>query len=227
MIRDNLEKLRKEISDICHSCGRNPDDVKLLAVSKYKPEAMVKEAFNSGQIDFGENIIQEVSKKAENLKSMNLNWHIIGSVQTNKVKYITSFCNLLHSLDRTSLADALQKRLEFEGAEMNCLIQVNTSGEESKSGVEPKDLTNFAKYTSGLDRIKVKGLMTIAENTKDANAIRDNFRKLKNLFDDLKQEKLSNIKMQELSMGMSGDYKIAIEEGATIIRIGSKIFGTR
>ncbi len=226
-IEKNLELLSNGISAACAACGRNPSEVTLVAVSKTKPASMIISAHGAGQTDFGENYVQELERKYAILKEADINWHVIGPVQTNKVKYITRICHLLHSLDRETLADALQKRLAAENGTINALIQVNTSGEESKSGVTPQKLPALAEYISRLPNIKVKGLMTISENEADENIVRGNFRQLRELFNELKQRPYENFDMQHLSMGMSGDYKIAIEEGATILRIGSAIFGSR
>lgn len=226
-IKLNLENLKTDISQICKSCGRDSAEIKLVAVSKTKPVELIKQAYECGVKDFGENYIQEAETKSEQLKDLDINWHVIGPVQTNKVKHITRFCSLLHSLDREALAEALQKRLEFENKTIDALIQINTSGEATKSGISPEKLFELAKYISTKDRIKIKGLMTIAENTDDENSIRRNYKQLKQLFNELKVIHYTNFDLKELSMGMSSDYKIAIEEGATLIRIGSTIFGAR
>lgn len=229
-IPQHIETLRKDISKICFDAGRNSDEIKLVAVSKTKPVEDIETALAAGITDFGENYIQEAFDKYEKLteKIAPAQLHFIGSVQTNKVKFLTKFCYLLHSLDRESLAKELDKRLKFENKIMDCLIQVNTSGEVTKSGIVPEKTINLAEIISEkYQNIKVKGLMTIAENSDSENSIRENFRELKNIFNQLKNFNLPNIEMRELSMGMSNDYKIAIEEGATILRIGSLIFGQR
>lgn len=229
-IETNLNNIRQSIEETCLKNKIAPSDVKLIAVSKRKPTKMILDAHKSGHIDFGENNVQEAKTKYEEISAAGINdikWHIIGHLQTNKVKYITKFCHLLHSLDRESLADALQKRLEHDETTMNCLIQVNTSKEDSKSGISTEEAIEFAKYVSQKDRIFVKGLMTIAENSEDEEAIRSNFRELKNLSQQISELNLPNFDMKELSMGMSKDYQIAIAEGATLIRVGSAIFGER
>ena len=227
LISQNIEQLKKDIADICKSYGRKPSEIKVVAVSKTKPVEMIKQAYQTGIHDFGENYVQEADQKYQLLKETGIKWHFIGPIQTNKVKYLTKSCNLLHSLDRKSLADALNKRLESEGKNLDCLIQVNTSGETTKSGVHPDKLFELAEHISKLGRLKVRGLMTIAENTSDEKSIRENYKLLKKLLKELKVKDYANFYPKELSMGMSGDYKIAIEEGATIIRIGSTIFGKR
>ncbi len=226
-ISQNIEKLRKDIKDVCNKIGRNSDEIKLVAVSKTKPIEDIEGAFAAGITDFGENYIQEAFEKYESLNK-NAKLHFIGSVQTNKVKYLTKFCYLLHSLDRESLAKEIDKRLKLENKTMDCLIQVNTSGEVTKSGIAPEKAFELAEIISQkYSNIKIKGLMTIAENSDSENSIRENFMELKNIFNQLKNLNLPNIEMKELSMGMSSDYKIAIEEGATILRVGSLIFGER
>lgn len=225
-IEQNINDLQSKIQDFTTK-SEFSTNVTLIAVSKTKPIEDIKAAYACGIKNFGENYIQEAFEKAEILKELHLNWHFIGAVQTNKVKFLTKFCYLLHSLDRVSLADALQKRLQFENKKMNCLIQVNTSGESTKSGISPQELDDFANYVSKLDRLNIIGLMTVAENSEDKNAIRQNFKQLKNLFEEVKNKNYPNFNMQYLSMGMSGDYDIAIEEGSNMLRIGSTIFGLR
>lgn len=225
-IEFNFSNFKKNLKYHCERFGGD-NDLTIVAVSKTKPIEDIKTAYKLGIKDFGENYIQEAFEKAEILKELKINWHFIGSVQTNKVKYLTKFCYLLHSLDRVSLADALQKRLQFENKKMNCLIQVNTSGESTKSGVSPDEFFDFANYLSKLDSLNILGLMTVAENSDNKHIIGQNFRLLKSFFEDLKSKNYSNFNMKYLSMGMSGDYDIAIEEGSNMLRIGSTIFGAR
>ncbi len=227
-IKNNIIKLKQDLNSICAECGRNPHEIEIIAVSKTKPVEMIKQAYEAGINNFGENYIQEAIEKAGVLSEYKyINWHFIGNLQSNKVKYLTQFCTMFHSLDRFSLAEALHKRLEQENKSMDVLIQVNTSGEKTKSGVAIENALELAKQVSTLNRLRIRGLMTIAENSEDENAIRKNYRDLKKLFDELKSLDLPHSEIHYLSMGMSGDYKIAIEEGATMIRIGSNIFGAR
>lgn len=230
MISENIHKLKMQIAEICQINGKKPEEITLVAVSKTKPISSIIEAISFGQIDFGENYIQEAVEKYEELTKINARaqLHFIGALQTNKVKYLTKFCYLFHGLDRQSLAEALDKRLKFESKKMDCLIQINTSGEASKSGVEPDKSIDFVKVISEkYSNIKVKGLMTIAENSEDRAEIRKNFKQLKQIFEEIKILNLPNIEMKALSMGMSSDFDIAIEEGSTMIRVGSAIFGGR
>lgn len=225
-IKRNFEIIKSRIAEAASNVNRNANDVKLIAVSKTKPKEMVEAAYKTGILDFGENKPQEAKQKYSDLKDLNINWHIIGSLQTNKVKMITPFCSLLHSLDRINLADALQKRLEFEDRKLDCLVQVNISGEVSKSGIEPEKVDEFISSLQAYDRLNIKGLMTIAENTDNEQKTRDNFKQMKEIYE-VTQQKKRNLEMKYLSMGMSGDFEIAIEEGANMIRIGSSIFGSR
>lgn len=225
-IQENLKVVNKLIAEAADKSGRNLEDIELIAVSKTKPKELIESAYSLGIKNFGENKPQEAKQKHSNLKDLNINWHIIGSLQTNKVKMITPFCTLLHSLDRESLAEALQKRLEFEDRKLDCLVQVNISGEVSKSGIEPEKVDEFISSLQAYNRLNIKGLMTIAENTNNEQKIRDNFKRMKETYE-VTQQKNNDLEMKYLSMGMSGDFEIAIEEGANMVRIGSSIFGLR
>jgi pyridoxal phosphate enzyme (YggS family) len=204
-------------------------DITLIAVSKTKPTEDIAEVIKCGIFDLGENKVQEALEKAEYFLNHQptIKWHLIGPVQTNKVKYLSKFCHLLHSLDRLELAEAIQKRMEFENKKIDVLIQVNTSFEDTKSGIEPEKAIELIKQISNFDRIKIKGLMTIGKNTDNMSEVRDCFKNLKELFEEAKNLNLANVTMQHLSMGMSSDYEIAIEEGANMLRVGSSIFGER
>ncbi|MDX1949421.1 MAG: YggS family pyridoxal phosphate-dependent enzyme [Rickettsiales bacterium] len=230
MISENLKILKNQIAEICYKISRNPAEVNLIAVSKTKPVSDILDAIKAGQFDFGENYIQEATEKFAELQKINakFNLHFIGNLQSNKVKYLTNFCYLFHSLDRISLAKELNKRLVFENKNLDCLLQINSSNEESKSGCKPEEAIELLKIISNeFQNIKIKGVMTIAENSENPEQIRDNFKLTKEIFEKAKSQNFHNIDMQEISMGMSGDYKIAIEEGATLLRIGSAIFGVR
>lgn len=226
-ISENIANLRTKVKEACKRANRNPDDIKIIAVSKTKPAEYINTAFESGITDFGENYIQEALEKYQ-LLDKKINWHFIGALQTNKVKMLMGFPCFFHSLDRQPLATEIQKRLELDNKHLDCLIQVNTSGESTKSGISPENLIEFAAFISSqCSKIRVKGLMTIAENSDDKTHIRNNFRNLKDLSDKIRSLNLENFDMEELSMGMSEDFEIAIEEGATMIRVGSLIFGKR
>ena len=209
IIKNNLNVLRKGI----------PNNVKLVAVSKTKTEKELLEAYNCGQRIFGENKIQEMSSKSENLPK-DIEWHMIGHVQTNKVKYMAPFVHTIHSVDRIKLLNEIQKQALINDRIIECLIQVRIAEEETKFGILPSELNSIMDKASTFPNIKIKGLMGMASFTSNKEQIRSEFKILANLF------RLNN-KFDVLSMGMSGDYLIAIEEGSNMIRVGSKIFGER
>lgn len=219
MIRDNLNAINANL----------PDTVELIAVSKTKPIADVKEAYNSGHRHFGENKVQELINKAQVLPE-DISWHLIGHLQTNKVKHIVSFIHLIHSVDSFKLLKEINKQAAKHNRVVNCLLQFHIAEESSKYGLELPDASNILDDPefSTLDNINIIGVMGMASFVNDANQIRNEFRSLKNAFDQLKLNYFSNdADFKEISMGMSGDYQLAIEEGSTIIRVGSIIFGHR
>lgn len=226
-ICNNIERIKNNIEKIRQEKGID-QEITLIAVSKTVEPEKVKEAYDCGQINFGENKVQELIRKKDNLKDLNnLNFHMIGYLQSNKVKYLIDNVKLIHSLDRKSLLKELEKKGKSQNYIFNCLIQVNLAKEESKSGIYIEDLDSFLDLIEECNFVKVKGLMMIAPYFDDPNDARDLFKGMKNLFEELKKRKFKNIKMQYLSMGMSHDYEIAIEEGANIVRIGTSIFGKR
>ncbi|MBC2577639.1 YggS family pyridoxal phosphate-dependent enzyme [Peptostreptococcus russellii] len=226
-IAKNLDKVRQNIKDVAQKCGRKPEEILLLGVTKTVDIDVVEEAIELGITDVGENKPQELTRKYEAIGDK-VKWHQIGSLQTNKVKYIIDKVELIHSLDRISLAKEIQKRAEKEDLYINCLVQVNVSKEESKHGIYKEDVENFIREcSSNYDRIKIKGLMTMAPFDASREEIRSVFKDLKDLSVKISDMNIDNVEMKELSMGMSGDYEIAIEEGATIVRIGTSIFGKR
>ena len=196
-----------------------PDNVDIVAVSKTKPINDLKKAYHAGQRIFGENKVQEMVSKFEQLPK-DILWHMVGHLQTNKVKYIASFVNTIHSLDSHKLLKEIQKQAYKHNREIKCLIQIRIANEETKFGIEPSELEEFLNFSKTLPNIKILGLMGMASFTEDKNQIRNEFRSLSNLYNSY-----DNLKV--LSMGMSGDYRIGIEEGSTMVRIGSKIFGER
>lgn len=223
-LKNNLETLQNEVKKICYNSGRNYDDILIVAVSKTFPSEQINELFKFGHADFGENRVQELVEKKEQLSDVPINWHLIGHLQTNKVKYIVSFVKLIHSVDSVKLASEINRQAEKTDKIVDVLVQVNTSDEMQKSGVEVSEAKNLCNEISSFEKIRMRGLMTIGKFTADEEIIRDNFRTLRNLFDDIKGKYDGFV---HLSMGMTSDYKIAIEEGATILRIGSAIFGSR
>ncbi|HRE42198.1 MAG TPA: YggS family pyridoxal phosphate-dependent enzyme [Ignavibacteria bacterium] len=223
-ILNNYSNLTSDIKSICSKCGVDYNDLTLIAVSKTFPSSDIKRLFDFGHKDFGENKVQELIQKNLELKNPDINWHLIGHLQTNKVKYIIDFVHLIHSVDSLKLALEIQKRASAISKVKNILVQVNISNEISKSGVNPSELKKLVKEISYFENIKVIGLMTIGSLTNERNIIRKNFKDMKNLYDELL---IDNSDFKYLSMGMSSDFDIAIEEGANMLRIGSSIFGNR
>lgn len=227
MIIKNIEKIQERIANACKKAGRNPSEVKLLLATKMVSSEDIKIALNYGQTLIGENKIQEVIQKYEDLKEVPHTSHFIGHLQTNKVKYaIKHGISCIQSVDNWDLVLELDKRLSKEEKTMDILIQVNTSFEESKFGLAPENTLEFVKKVSDFKTINIKGLMTIGALSDDHEKVRDCFKRLKHLQQEIKNLNL-NIDIEELSMGMSGDLETAIEEGSTIIRVGSAIFGSR
>jgi len=224
MIENNLKILNNNISRICSNCGRNISEVKLIAVSKTKPISEINEALNYGQVNFGENKAKELKEKSENISRL-INWHFIGHLQTNKVKLVIPFAEYLHSVDSFRLVDEVNKIAIKLNKIQNILVEFNTSGEETKFGLQSfEEGLKLVEYCYEIKNINVSGLMTMAPFTNNESAIRNSFAKLRNY-----RSKLSThgFNLKELSMGMSNDYRIAIEEGSTMIRIGTAIFGNR
>ncbi|HOW59912.1 MAG TPA: YggS family pyridoxal phosphate-dependent enzyme [Candidatus Omnitrophota bacterium] len=219
----NIQELKRSIRETADKAGRDPAGIGLVIVTKTVLPEKILEAYGAGERDFGENRVQEWQDKKETLPT-DIRWHLIGHLQTNKVKYVVGKSTLIHSLDRLELADAIEKQAAGKGiAEVPCLVQVNMSGEESKFGLDPAQVESFMKQITGKSAIKIKGLMTIGPLTEDEARIRDCFRKTRQLFEDLSM-RFREHHWEVLSMGMSADYKIAIEEGANMLRIGSLVF---
>jgi len=214
--------LEEKISKACERAGRKREEVLLLGASKYATVEQIRQAYHCGVKVFGENRVQEFLKKLESLRDLPIDWHFIGRLQTNKVKYIVDKVSLIHSLDRISLADEIDKRAKKVGKVQDVLIEVNLGGEESKGGVHPEELENLFQYTLNLSNLRVLGLMAIPPYMEDPQMVRPYFAKLRQLKEKL--ERLYNVKLPHLSMGMSADFEVAIEEGATIIRLGSALF---
>ncbi len=222
----NIEEVLEKIKKAALKSGRNPDDIKLIAVTKNFDESWIIEAIDAGIKDLGENRVQELLGKYDNIDK-ECNWHLIGHLQTNKVKYIIDKVAMIHSLDSMELAEEIQKRAQKAGRVMDVLVQVNVAEEETKFGISIDDTEAFIRRLSVLPNIKVKGLMTIAPYSDNTDEVRYVFRDLYKKFIDIKQENIDNINMAFLSMGMSNDYETAIEEGANIVRVGTAIFGKR
>lgn len=226
-IAGNLAAIRQRIDAACLKAGREPAAVRLIAVSKTKPASLVREAFESGQIDFGESYVQEFLEKESDpqLASLPIRWHFIGHLQSNKVRSIIGKVALIHGIDRLSTAEELSRRAVQHNMSVEYLLEVNTSGEATKYGLKPEDLTKNAQSFFSLPNITLCGLMTIA--SPDPALARHEFRMLKNLLETLKKIAPDPSRLTELSMGMSQDFEEAVAEGATLIRVGTAIFGWR
>lgn len=220
-VRENFETITREIEKTCKQVGRNADEVKLIAVTKYVSDARVEETIEAGITDFAENRPQNYVERKD--KYSNKTWHLIGSLQTRKVRDVINEVDYFHALDRDSLAKEIGKRAEKE---IKCFVQVNVSGEESKHGLTSEEAIHFIKSLEQYSKIKVVGLMTMAPFVEDEEILRNCFRKLRQLRDKVKGLNISYAPCEFLSMGMSNDYKIAIEEGATHIRVGTALVGS-
>lgn len=225
-IRYNLESIRERIGRTATRSGRKTEDITLIAASKTVAPDRIKRALEAGITDLGENKVQELTEKYDIL-GKRCRWHLIGHLQTNKVKYIIDKVTLIHSVDSIELVKELDLRAGKAGRVVNILVQVNVSGEETKFGIAPDEVRAFLENTAVFTNVKVKGLMTIAPYATDIETIRYVFRDLHKLFIDIRKENIDNIDMDVLSMGMSNDFEIAIEEGSNMVRIGSAIFGER
>lgn len=225
-IKDNLSKVYERIRRAAERAGRDPESIKLVAVTKNVTVDRITEAIKQGVTDIGENRVQELLMKHDAIGSR-CSWHMIGHLQRNKVRQIIDKVTLIHSLDSLELAEEINKRASAANLTVDVLIQVNVAGEESKFGISPGEVPDFARSVSKYPGIRVRGLMTIAPYAENPEEIRWVFRDLKRLAIDMKGENIDNIYMDFLSMGMSNDFEAAIEEGANIVRIGSAIFGKR
>ena len=226
--RRNLTAVHARISSACARSGRNPAEVRLLPVSKTVPEARIRMAYAAGCREFGENKTQEALSKAEAMADLpDLRWSVIGHLQTNKAKIVARFASEFHALDSLRVAEALDRRLQAEGRALDVLVQVNTSGEASKFGLPPEDVAGFLRQLPVFSSLRVRGLMTLALLSADPTRVRPCFIRLRELRGRLRQEAPAGIAMEELSMSLSGDFELAIEEGATVVRVGQAIFGAR
>ncbi|MFV0528108.1 MAG: YggS family pyridoxal phosphate-dependent enzyme [Lachnospiraceae bacterium] len=226
MLSENLQRVEEQVAQACLRAGRARDEVTLLAVSKTKPVEALQEIYNAGVRDFGENKVQEIRDKRPLLPE-DIHWHMIGHLQRNKVKYIADSVTLIHSLDSLRLASSIDQEAAKANRIIPVLIEVNVAAEDSKFGLSPDDTVAFIESISELPHIKISGLMTIAPYVANPEDNRRIFHDLKKLSVDIIGKNINNISMDVLSMGMSGDYQVAIEEGATIVRVGTGIFGER
>ena len=226
MLADKLNLVKKNIEDACNIAGRSPEEVTLIAVSKTKPIEMLKEAYDAGARVFGENKVQEIVDKYDQMPS-DVQWHMIGHLQRNKVKYIIDKVSMIHSVDSVRLAETIEKEAAKKALCMPILVEVNVAEEESKFGLTVEEVLPFLEEISSFQHIKVMGLMTIAPFVSDPEENREVFQKLKKLSVDIEAKNINNVNMSVLSMGMTNDYQVAVEEGATMVRVGTGIFGER
>ena len=246
MIQDNITKVLQNIESACKRSHRSKEEVLLIAVSKTKPIEMLKEAYEAGIREFGENKVQELCDKEEKVKDFktfhnqpestekqpdnstnDIHWHMIGHLQRNKVKYIVDKVTLIHSVDSLRLAEQIDIEAKKKGILVDILIEINIASEESKFGVKPSEAEELIREISGLSSVRIKGLMTVAPYTENAEENRTYFKKMHQLYVDIKEKNFDNVDMSILSMGMTNDYEIAVEEGATMVRVGTAIFGER
>ena len=226
-IADRLVAVRSRIAAACLRAGRNPDEIRLLPISKTIPADRLRAAVPAGMYMLGENKVQEAKAKAEALRDLPVSWSIVGHLQTNKAKEVARFASEFQALDSLRVAEALERRLEIEDRTLDVLVQVNTSGEASKFGLPPEDVASFVQELPAFSRLRVGGLMTLAVFSADEERVRRCFRLLRGIRERLRQDGPDGLAVDALSMGMSGDFEIAIEEGATIVRVGQAIFGPR
>ena len=226
MVKENLENVENNIKLACEKSGRDMKDVTLIAVSKTKPNELVMEAYETGIRDFGENKVQELVRKCEELPK-DIRWHMIGHLQTNKVKYLPGMAEMIHSVDRLELALEIDKQAQKHQMVMDVLLEVNVAREDTKFGLMVEETEPLLRQLALLKHIRVRGLMTIAPFTENAESNRRYFHTLREQKEELNRKEILEGQMDVLSMGMTGDYEIAIEEGATHVRVGTGIFGER
>ncbi len=225
-IQAAVSEVSAKIEAACKRAGRDPKEVTLIAVSKTMPVEAIREAMACGMVDFGENRPQELrDKQAEIIEP--LRWHMIGALQTNKLKYVIGKTSLIHSVDSVHLAEAIEEMSAKKELVTEVLLEINIAGEASKHGIAPDELESLVRELARFSHIKVRGLMTVAPYTEVAEENRVYFRKMKQLMVDINSKNIDNVYMDTLSMGMTGDYEIAVEEGATLVRVGTGIFGHR
>ncbi len=225
-VQSAVADVSSKIAAACKRVGRDPQEVTLIAVSKTMPVEAIREAMACGTVDFGENRPQELRDKQAEIKE-SLRWHMIGALQTNKLKYVIGKTTLIHSVDSVHLAEAIEEMSAKKELVTEVLLEINIAGEDTKHGIAPEDLECLVREVAQFSHIKIRGLMTVAPYTEDAEENRVYFRKMKQLMVDINSKNIDNVYMDVLSMGMTGDYEIAVEEGATLVRVGTGIFGHR
>jgi pyridoxal phosphate enzyme (YggS family) len=228
-ICNNIKELQNRISKVCKNAGRNADEITLVAVSKTKPLEDIKTAYGCGQIHFGENRAKELQDKMDEYDNEEIQWHMVGNLQTNKIKYMVERVNWIHSIEKSKYLREIEKRASRIDRVINTLIQINISGEKQKSGCEPEDLKEILEYAQELDHVRVRGLMGMATfvDPEEVEQVRPEFKMLKEIRDEHRSYESQNVQLDELSMGMTNDLEIAIEEGSTMVRVGRAIFGER
>ena len=226
MIQENIKLVEENIKKACEKVGRDVNEVTLIAVSKTKPYTAIEEALPTGVKDYGENKVQELCDKYEILPK-DIKWHMIGHLQRNKVKYLVGKASLIHSVDSIRLAEQIEKEYAKADEIANILIEVNMAQEESKFGITSEETEQLVREIAKFPHIRIKGLMTIAPYTDNPESNRVYFRNMKKLSVDIENKNIDNVSMSVLSMGMTGDYQVAVEEGATLVRVGTGIFGAR
>lgn len=226
MLADNYRQVLKNIQDACQAVGRDPNEVTLVAVSKTKPVEMLQQVYDAGARVFGENKVQEIMDKYDHLPG-DIRWQMIGHLQRNKVKYIVDKVDMIHSVDSYRLAQTIETEAAKKNVTVSVLLEVNVAEEESKFGLKMDEVLPLVQQISELPHVQVKGLMTIAPFVSNPEDNREIFRKLKKLSVDIEAKNINNTTMSVLSMGMTGDYMVAVQEGATMVRVGTGIFGER
>jgi PLP dependent protein len=226
MIKENLEEVREKIRQACQRSGRREEDVTLISVSKTKPVEMLKEAYEAGSRDFGENRVQEIMEKYGQMPE-DVRWHMIGHLQKNKVRQVIDKAVLIHSVDTVELAEQIEKDAAKRDLTVDILLEVNVAEEESKFGFRTEEVEAAVMKIKEFPHVHIKGLMTIAPFVSNSEDNREVFKKMYQLYVDIRSKNIDNVNMSVLSMGMTGDYEVAVEEGATMIRVGTGIFGAR
>ena len=226
MLSENLRDVEKRIEEACKRSNRDPKEVTLIAVSKTKPVEMLQEVYDAGARNFGENKVQEIMDKYDHLPQ-DIHWYMIGHLQRNKVKYIVDKVQMIHSVDSLRLAETIDKEAKKKNVTVPILIEVNVAEEDSKFGLSLEEVTALAEEISKLSNVRVCGLMTVAPFVEDPEENREVFRSLKKLSVDIAAKNINNVTMSVLSMGMTNDFEVAVEEGATMVRVGTAIFGAR
>lgn len=226
-IADNIRAVRQRIDDACRRAGRNPNEVTLIAVTKAFDSTRITEAVREGVCDIGENFVKELLQKREQVLDGNIRWHFIGHVQTNKVKSLVEVVHLIHSVDSYRVAQEVEKRASKVSRTVDVLLEINTTGEATKYGVPPEEAKALVKKIAPFEHVRIRGLMTIGPFSPDPEESRPCFRKLRELSESIAAQSIENVEMTHLSMGMTNDFEVAVEEGATLVRLGTALFGPR